>query len=96
MKRLICLPAAVVRSEHRDAVGATGLSYRPHVTAPRRVLFAAPPVDPLTLIVAEALRRKARAEVQRDGLRDAVYEMPVPADRQRECDVQIPSFEDDE
>jgi hypothetical protein len=101
MKKTISVPGAAVRPDQRGVVGATGLSYRPDVAAPRRALFAVP-VDLQTLVIAEALRRKAQAEIQRDGLRDARYEMPVPAERQRErerereSDLRIPSFEDDE
>ncbi|CAB3787371.1 hypothetical protein LMG28614_02488 [Paraburkholderia ultramafica] len=80
MNKLICEPAAAARLNHRGAAGATGFSYRRHVAA-RRALFAAPPVDLLTLVVAEALRREAQAEIQRDLLRDALYEMPVAPER---------------
>lgn len=84
MKKLIREPAAVVRSDYRGAMGATGLSYRRYVAASPRALFAAPPVDLLTLVVAEALKRKAQAEIQRDGLRDAAYEMPVSPEWERD------------
>jgi hypothetical protein len=52
--------------------------------ATRRSMFAASPVDLSMLVVADALKRKAQAEIQRDALRDALYEMP-PTSGQNEA-----------
>lgn len=95
MKKLICEPAAAARLDQQAAAGATGLSYRRHVSA-KRALFAAPPVDLLTLVVAEAVRRKAQAEIQREALRDAVYEMPVPSERNHDGGAQIQPSDSEE
>lgn len=95
MKKLIGEPAAAARSEHRVVAGATGFSYRRCVTAPR-ALFAAPSVDLLTLVVAEAVKRQAQAEIQRDVLHDVVYEMPVPSERNRERGAWIHPSDSDE
>ncbi|WP_206002395.1 hypothetical protein [Paraburkholderia antibiotica] len=46
---------------------------------------AAASVDLLTLVVADTLRRNAQAEIQRDVLRDALYDLPMQ--RRRETDV---------
>lgn len=46
------------------------------LSALRRPMSAAAPVDLSTLVIADALKRKAQAEIQRDTLRDALYEMP--------------------
>lgn len=94
MNKLICEPAAAAQSDHR-AAGATGFSYRRHVGAPR-ALCAAPPVDLLTLVVAEAVRRQAQAEIQRDVLRDAAYETPVPPERNGERGARIHRSDFDE
>jgi hypothetical protein len=80
MKKLIREPIDAARLDHRAAMGATGLRYRRHVAAPG-ALFAAPAPDLLTLVIAGTLERGAQAELQRDGLRDAVYEMPVQRER---------------
>jgi hypothetical protein len=66
------------------ASGAAGLTYRRHVAASRARFFAqmaGTPVDLLTLVVAEALERRAQAEMRRDLLRDALYDMPAGAER---------------
>jgi hypothetical protein len=44
-----------------------------------RALLASPSVDLQTLVIAEAIRRKAQAELQREAQREAAYayEMPV-------------------
>ncbi|WOD15711.1 hypothetical protein [Paraburkholderia kirstenboschensis] len=63
------------------------LRYRAHAGAPR-ALFAAPPVDLLTLVIADAMKRKAQAEIQRPALHDA-YEMPVSHDRNYDRDSKI-------
>jgi hypothetical protein len=91
MKKLICEPAVAVRSDHRSIAGATGLSWRGYVAVVPRARFATPPVDLVTLVVAEALKRKAQAEIQRDRLRDALYEMPAPDERQHERQQKRPS-----
>ncbi|HEX7910225.1 MAG TPA: hypothetical protein VF534_19345 [Paraburkholderia sp.] len=69
-----------VRSDRQSAARPAGVSYQRHLAAPR-ALFAAPPVDLLTLVIAEAVKRRAQAEIQREALRDAMYEMPVAPDR---------------
>ena len=58
-----------------------------HVAASRQ-LFAAPPVDLTTLVIAEEIRRKAQAELQREVLRDTAYryDMPVRQERNNEHD----------
>nr|WP_236721114.1 hypothetical protein [Paraburkholderia phytofirmans] len=61
------------------ALGA-GPSYR-RLFAPQRPLFAAPSADLLNLVIAEAMKRKAQAEIQRDVLREAIYEIPVLRER---------------
>jgi hypothetical protein len=63
------------------------LRYRAHAGAPR-ALFAAPPVDLLTLVIADAMKRKAQAEIQRPALHDA-YEMPVSHERNCDRDANI-------
>ena len=92
MKILIREPAAAARLDprldQRTAAGATGFSYRRHVGAPR-ARFATSSVDLLTLVVAETVRRKAQAEIQRDLLRDAVYEMPVAPERNDDRGAQL-------
>jgi hypothetical protein len=70
------------------------LRYRAHVGAPRG-LFAAPPADLLTLVIADAMKRKAQAEIQRPELRDA-YEMPVSRERNADRDADISQREYDE
>ena len=62
----------------------TGLNYRRYVAASRVGFFtqmAGSSVDLLTLVVAEALARRAQAEIHRDLLRDALYELPACAER---------------
>ncbi|SMG56142.1 hypothetical protein [Paraburkholderia susongensis] len=87
MKQQIRKPAA----ERATGVsGASGLTYRRYVAASRARFFAqahASSVDLLTLVVAEALKRKAQAEIRRDVLRDALYEMPAGRGRDRERDM---------
>ncbi|RDK03365.1 hypothetical protein [Paraburkholderia lacunae] len=69
----------------------TDLSYQ-RCFAPPRALFAAPPPDLLTLVIAEAMQRKVQAELQREALRDAMYEIPASAGRgcDRDPDVRRP------
>ena len=83
MKKLIREPIDAARLDHRAAVGATGFRYRRHVAAPA-ALFAAPAPDLLTLVIAGDLKRRAQAELQRDGLRDAIHETPVQRERSPE------------
>ncbi|MEZ0604030.1 hypothetical protein ACAX43_18000 [Paraburkholderia sp. IW21] len=75
----ISKPAPLRLGRHTSARGS-GISYERHVAAPRAV-FAAPSVDLRTLVIAEAMKRKAQAEIQRDVLRDATYEIPVSPER---------------
>jgi hypothetical protein len=95
MKKLIREPAAATRPDHLAAAGAAGLSYRRCAGALPHALFAAPPVDLHTLVIAEALKRKAQAEIRRDVLRDALYEMPVSSGRNndRDRDAQIRPYD---
>jgi hypothetical protein len=80
MKKLIREPIDAARLNHRAAVGATGFRYRRHVAAPA-ALFAAPAPDLLTRVIAGEFKRRAQAELQHDGLRDAIYETPVQRER---------------
>ncbi|APA88783.1 hypothetical protein BJG93_26150 [Paraburkholderia sprentiae WSM5005] len=61
----------------------TALTYRQYVSASRARFFAqaGSSVDLLTLVVAQALERRAQAEIRRDVLRDALYEMPAHTER---------------
>jgi hypothetical protein len=54
----------------------------------QRALFAAPPVDLLTLVIADAIKRREQAEIQRPALRDA-YELPVSQERNADRDADI-------
>ncbi|WP_144141818.1 hypothetical protein [Paraburkholderia sp. BCC1884] len=92
MKKQIIRADAAARLDPQ----ATGLSYL-RCRIPARSLFAAPQPDLMTLVIAEAIRRKAQAQVEREGLRDALYEMPVSREREdRERGVDIhPSDTDD-
>jgi hypothetical protein len=98
MKQLICKPAAAHASGLSSGSSAPELSYRRHLAASRARFFAganASSVDLLTLVVAEALKRKAQAEIRRDVLRDALYEMPAGAGREHERDgVRRPAYGD--
>jgi hypothetical protein len=63
---------------------ATGPGYRRYVAASRARFFAqsaGSSVDLLTLLVAEALERRAQAEIRRGELRDALYDLPASAER---------------
>jgi hypothetical protein len=98
MKQPICKSAAANAAGLSTAAGAPGLSYRRHLAASRARFFAgahASSVDLLTLVVAEALKRKAQAEIRRDVLRDALYEMPVGSGRERERDGARTPADDD-
>jgi hypothetical protein len=63
--------------------------------APPAAHLAAPPADLLTLVIADALKRKTQVEIQRSELRDA-YEMPVPRDGNRDRDADIRRRESEE
>lgn len=65
--------------------GTTRFSYRPHVAASRQ-LFGAPPVDLTTLVIAQEIRRKAQAELQREVLRDTAYRYDMPVQRERDLE----------
>ncbi|MFM0548036.1 hypothetical protein PQR29_25245 [Paraburkholderia strydomiana] len=97
MKTHVIGPVGRPRHDH-PATARSGevirLRYRVHVGAPRG-LFAAPPVDLLTLVIADAMKRKAQAEIQRPELRDA-YEMPVSRERNADRDADICEREYDE
>ncbi|HEY2023635.1 hypothetical protein [Paraburkholderia sp.] len=89
MKQPICKLAAASASGLSAGASAPELNYRRHLAASRARFFAgaqASSIDLLTLVVAEALKRKAQAEIRRDVLRDALYEMPAGAGRERERD----------
>ncbi|MFM0339644.1 hypothetical protein [Paraburkholderia fungorum] len=83
----ISKPAAS-RLDRQTATHGTGLSYQRHVAAPR-ALFATPPVDLQTLVIAEAIKRRAQAEIQGSELRDALYEMPGALERGNERGADI-------
>ncbi len=80
MNQQIIKPAAAARLDRQIAARPAGVTYVRQVAAPR-ALFATPPADLLTLVIAEALKRRAQPEIQREALRDARFEMPVPPDR---------------
>ncbi|MGF6447866.1 hypothetical protein QF001_004735 [Paraburkholderia youngii] len=66
------------------ASDGTGRTYRRYVAASRARFFAqaaGSSVNLLTLVVAEALERRAQAEIRRGVLRDGLYEMSVRAER---------------
>ncbi|MFM0736180.1 hypothetical protein PQQ51_02890 [Paraburkholderia xenovorans] len=61
-----------------------------------RALFATPPVDLQTLVIADAIKRKAQQELQREALRDAMYEIPASSERDRERGADIQPFDPDD
>ncbi|MFM0054378.1 hypothetical protein PQR64_02050 [Paraburkholderia phytofirmans] len=83
MTRQITKPVGAARSDRQTTTRSVSVSYQRLIAAPR-ALFAAPPVDLTTLVIAEAIRRRAQAEIQREALRDSVYEMPVSQERNYE------------
>lgn len=92
--KTISKPAALWLDHHTTARGA-GFSYQRHF-ARQQALFAAPSADLLTLVIAEAIKRKAQAEIQRDVLRESIYETPVAPERDRDRGADIyPSDPDD-
>ncbi|REE21953.1 MULTISPECIES: hypothetical protein [unclassified Paraburkholderia] len=95
MTRQITKPAGTVRPVRQSTTHSVGVFYQRHIAAPR-ALFAAAPVDLTTLVIAEAIKRRAQAEIQREALRDSVYEMPVSQERNYERGADIhPSDADD-
>lgn len=86
---------AVSRPDRRTTDRGANLSYQRHF-APPRALFAAPPVDLLTLVIADAMKRKAQPEIQGDALRDAMYEIPASAERGRDRSPDIRRPDPDE
>lgn len=95
MTRQITKPAGAVRPVRQSTTHSVGVSYQRHIAAPR-ALFAVAPVDLTTLVIAEAIKRRAQAEIQREALRDSVYEMPVSQERNYERGADIhPSDADD-
>jgi len=93
MKTQISGPACAPRHDQsatsvtRSAARAPRLRYRAHVGAKRAWFFAAP-VDLTALVIAEAIKRRAQAELQRPALRDA-YELPVSHERTDARDASI-------
>jgi hypothetical protein len=86
---------AAPRLDHHTMAHGAVLSYQRLVARPRS-LFAAAPADLFTLVIAEAMKRKAQPEIQRDALRDAIHEMPPSPERgyERGADVD-PAGPDD-
>ncbi|ASW01120.1 hypothetical protein [Paraburkholderia aromaticivorans] len=87
--------AGAAQPARQIAVRSGGAIYQRHIAAPR-ALFAAPPADLLTLVIAEAVKRKAQAEIQREALRDAMYEMPVSPERNHDRGADIRPCDSDE
>ncbi|RAS21392.1 hypothetical protein [Paraburkholderia bryophila] len=83
MKTQTSKPVAAARLEGGVTVRADALSWRrlqsTSQSAPR-ALFAAPPPDLLTLVIADQIKRRAQAEIQREAL----YDMPVQPERHEE------------
>lgn len=77
--KTVTTPAAK-RPDHTINARGDTLPWRRRV-AQSRTLFAAPPVDLMTLVIADAIKRQAQAEIQRDALRDAMYDMPASRER---------------
>ncbi|WP_236002128.1 hypothetical protein [Paraburkholderia elongata] len=92
--KTISKPVALRLDHHTTAHGA-GLTYQRHF-ARQRPLFAAPSADLLTLVIAEAMKRKAQAEIQRDVLRETIYEIPVSPERGRDRTADIYRSDPDE
>ncbi|WCM24623.1 hypothetical protein NDK50_27880 [Paraburkholderia bryophila] len=100
MKTQTSKPVAAARLEGGITVRADALSWRRLQSAPQsapRALFAAPPPDLLTLVIADQIKRRAQAEIQRDALREALYDMPVQPERHEERGTDAyPSDADEE
>ncbi|MFM0505708.1 hypothetical protein [Paraburkholderia caffeinilytica] len=89
--KTISKPAALRLDHHITAHGAGHLSYQRLVTGPH-ALFGAPSADLLTLVIAEAMKRKAQAEIQRDS----IYELPLSPERGHERGADVdPAGPDD-
>lgn len=84
--------ATAATSATRSAAPVVRLRYRAYLGA-RRAGFAAPSVDLMTLVIADAIKRRAQAEIQRPALRDAC-ELPVAQERNAGCDAESPAWED--
>ncbi|MFM0294698.1 MULTISPECIES: hypothetical protein [Paraburkholderia] len=87
--------AGTAQPAHEVTARSVGAVYQRHLAAPR-AMFAAPPADLLTLVIAEAIKRKAQAEIQREALRDAMYEMPASPDRYHDRGADIRPSDSDE
>ncbi|MGF6770751.1 hypothetical protein P3T18_003230 [Paraburkholderia sp. GAS199] len=66
------------------------------IQAAPRALFATPPVDLTTLVIADAIKRKQQAELQREALRDALYEIPASPGRGHERGADIRPLDPDD
>jgi hypothetical protein len=95
MTRQIIKPAGAARSDRPISAQSAGLSYQRRSAAPR-ALFAAPTADLLTLVIADAIKRRAQAEIQREVLRDSAYEMPVARERNYQHGADLHPFDSDE
>lgn len=96
MKTQTSKPVAAARLDRGINARADALSWRRLQNAPR-ALFAAPPPDLLTLVIADQIKRRAQAEIQRDALREALYDMPVRPERHEERGTDVyPSDADEE
>jgi hypothetical protein len=84
-----------MRSPAHSTAHSSGAAYQRHIAAPR-ALFAVPPIDLTALVIAEAIKRKAQAELQREALRDSVYEMPVSRDKNYDRDADVHPSDADE
>ena len=95
MNRLTSKPTIASSLDRQATVRTADVRYQRHV-APPRALFATPSIDLQTLVIADALKRKAQAEIQREALRDAMFEMPASPEwtRDREAGIQPSDFED--
>ncbi|HYS64102.1 MAG TPA: hypothetical protein VEN30_09860 [Paraburkholderia sp.] len=95
MNKLTSKPTAASPLDRQTPARAASVRYQRHLTPPR-ALFATPSVDLQTLVIADALKRKAQAEIQREALRDAVFEMPASPEwtREREAGIQPSDFDD--
>ncbi|MFL9882611.1 hypothetical protein PQR68_12080 [Paraburkholderia agricolaris] len=92
--KTISKPAAL-RLNHQNTAHGAGFFYSRHF-AQQQSLVAAPSADLLTLVIAEAIKRKAQAEIQRDVLREAIYEIPVLPERDHDRGAAIyPADPDD-
>lgn len=95
MTRQITKPAGTARSDRQTTTHSVNVSYQRLIAAPH-ALFAAPPVDLTTLVIAEAIKRRAQAEIQREALRDSAYEMPVSRERNYERGADVYPSDADE